>query len=149
MIYRENVKIYQENVMIYRENIMIYRENVWFIKKMSWFTEKMYDLLKKYHDSPRKDMICGVHHRIIRPGCWATLTTLGIVSLGPGHSNQTCLQRYSNPANQAFCCVYVHASHQLSCRHVGFEWPGPSETILGIVRIAQHSGRIIRGWTPQ
>ena len=26
----------------------------------------------------------------------------GIVLLGPSHSNQTCLQRYSNPANQAF-----------------------------------------------
>ena len=34
---------------------------------------------------------------------------------GPGHSNQTHLQRYSNPANQGFCCVNAHAFHQLSC----------------------------------
>ena len=54
----------------------------------------------------------------------ARMTGLGpqyrVLSLSPDQSNQTRLQRYSNPANQGFCCAYAHASHQLS-------WPGPRD----------------------
>ena len=39
--------------------------------------------------------------------------------LAPGHSNQACVQHYSNPARQGFCCVYAHAFHQLCCSTIG------------------------------
>ena len=53
------------------------------------------------------------------PGAGLTPTILGIVTLAPGHSNQACVQHYSNPARQGFCCGNAHAFHQLSCIIVG------------------------------
>ena len=53
------------------------------------------------------------------PGAGLTPTILGIVTLAPGHSNQACVQHYSNPARQGFCCDNAHAFHQLSCSSIG------------------------------
>ena len=66
----------------------------------------------------RSDQNCEAHPRIIRPGCWPTSTIPDIVLLGLSHSNQTRLQRYSNPVNQAFCCDNTHVFHQLSCKNL-------------------------------
>ena len=57
----------------------------------------------------------GAHLLLSDLGDKLALIILGIVMLGPGYSNQTCLQRYSNPANQIFCCDNAHVFHQLSC----------------------------------